>query len=429
MRMKRLLAVVMMSVVGASCPLAAETPAAPSPLLTAYQRLIASASNTSDLLALLAPLKDDSINRPELTSPDLLDFLAEALQLPQGPPMRSAGADISGRHHEMVRSGIVRYLDRHGGGRYHRVVLRVANEREQSEAKQTAVKLLNRKKTPPGQYVLGTVDLAAFRDAHARAVLKVAPRAALTQEIANLRKHAPFDAVVERLGPPDAVSARLRRFGRFYSQQMNVFYRGIGRLGFIYRNGRGWLLRGNELGSLAYEHTMPYRHDPARYGQPDDESLSMIQLLSGEHLTLRIVLESREDRADATLEFLDTAAEILLQSYRGQLDRKTSDINGWICILLARHGGPRYADVLAKVASGASNKRLVDFASETINRDVAPVRPAYREGSVSLVAQRVKYPSPYATIDTTAPDEESMDAEDAPEDALSQPGPATGTQR
>jgi hypothetical protein len=388
-----------------------------TPLLWAYEKLIVSAEDTGDLTALVNPLRDDALSRPELESTEFLDYLAEALQLKQAPPGPIALIDMGGRHHENVRLAIIRYLNKHGNGRYHRVILRIAHERELSDAKKLALQLVNRKKTPPNFYVPGTLNLAAVRDAYARDALAAAPPAALAQEIVKLRKNAPFDAVVERLGKPQTVSARLRMLGKNYSQQMNVFYRGVGRVAFVYRNGRGWLMRGSQLATQAYEHVMPYRIDPAKYGQPDDETLQMIQLMSGERVTLRVLLETREDNQDATLEFLDTAAEMLLQTHRETQDRFDTDVNSWICVLLAKHGGRRYSDVLSTVAAGANSEKLVKFAQLPIDATQHAGVPVYRAGSISLAAQRAKYPNPYAPVSDAGLEQDALEEEPAAEPA------------
>ena len=66
----------------------------------------------------------------------------------------------------------------------------------------------------------------------------------------------------------------------------------------------------------------------------------------------------------------------------------------WICRLLTRYGGPRYAAVLRTVAQDgdAGLRRYAELPVEEVA--AVPATP-YEPASISLSAQRAKYPPPY----------------------------------
>jgi hypothetical protein len=238
----------------------AKSPA--TPLQLAYQQLIVMANYTSELLPMSGPLVIDSERRPELKRPEFLDYVAEGVSLPQDPRESAAVGLAAVRNHNEVRSKLMLILDKYGNGRYHRVILRIAHESEPSTARKLARQLVDRKKTPADAYVLGALDLAAARDGYARAALAVVPNPALSGEIKLLRKRAVLDAVVERLGTPQAVTVKFWCTAGNPWQMLDLYYRGVGRVEFVYLNRYGWVLEDHVLSKQAFEPFMPYWTGP-----------------------------------------------------------------------------------------------------------------------------------------------------------------------
>jgi hypothetical protein len=70
-------------------------------------------------------------------------------------------------------------------------------------------------------------------------------------------------------------------------------------------------------------------------------------------------------------------------------------VNGWICRLLSQRGGPRYAALLQRVATESGERKLQRLAKLGIAKAAAVPPEPYRVGSISIHAQRERFPSPY----------------------------------
>jgi hypothetical protein len=141
---------------------------------------------------------------------------------------------------------------------------------------------------------------------------------------------------------------------------------------------------------------MPYRPRAPELGFIDDSRLDMTRLLSPHAIAVRYALEEQYDREAVPLEFLDSVAELLLQSDAAATHPVVVDTQAWMCRVLAGKGGRRYAKVLAAIRRGAHDDKVKRHAALPImNVKDVPADP-YVPGSVSLPAQREKYPALYA---------------------------------
>jgi hypothetical protein len=146
---------------------------------------------------------------------------------------------------------------------------------------------------------------------------------------------------------------------------------------------------------LAFEQEFSYRERAQELGMPDDRALEMMQLVSGYTASMKNVVEVNYHRDSRPLEFLDTAAEILATQFQTADDPVKVDMYAWICRLLTQFGGPRYAAILQRVAAQTPDAKLKRFAQLPIEAtNEAPAAP-YVPGTISLAAQRAKYPPLY----------------------------------
>jgi hypothetical protein len=95
------------------------------------------------------------------------------------------------------------------------------------------------------------------------------------------------------------------------------------------------------------------------------------------------------------MEFLDTAAELLATNFAAANGDLEIDVNGWICRVLAQRGGPRYAELLKRVAAETRDRKIRRLASLDIVNNEGMTAEPYRVGTISLATQRAKYTSPY----------------------------------
>jgi hypothetical protein len=90
---------------------------------------------------------------------------------------------------------------------------------------------------------------------------------------------------------------------------------------YQYKNGIGWLMRKVTINPLAFEPLMPYRDFAAEFKLPDDESLEMTMLLSGDGPAAQTAAKNNHDRPKpAPTIIMDTAAELLLAKYQAPLE-------------------------------------------------------------------------------------------------------------
>ena len=146
------------------------------------------------------------------------------------------------------------------------------------------------------------------------------------------------------------------------------------------------MLKGTVVDPLAFE---------SAFGTLEPAALEMTQLVSGYTASMKNAVEVNHRRATPTLEFMDTAAETLVTGFKSSQDVAAVDMYSWICRLLTRYGGPRYAAILKRVATETGDDKLRRFA--TLKVASAPDVPAtpYLPGTISLEELRAKYPSPF----------------------------------
>jgi hypothetical protein len=356
-----------------------------SALAWSYKYILASSEAESQLLPVLAGIADDATLRKQ----PLCDHVAESL-------------------HTMAQRGSEsKYLF----GDYARVLANCENSRRYFEQ----VRLAARKARLPavsasvrkyeervrGQsapaYLPGSVDFAAIRRDFAHAAFERKPSMQVAENLVGLTK-ANMDEIFARVGKPDVVRSRdvtIDKEKVFVEiRQLWFIWRGVGRIAFNYRHKDGWNNLGFVGDPLAFERYMPYREQPQGLGQPDDAALSLIQLVSNQPSARIAAGQAEVVRDKVSLEFMDTAAEVLLEQFDGALP-DNADSYAWLCRVLREHGGMRYAGVLQKVAKLATNGQLKHNARVHEYWQPDLPRERYKPGSVSLAAQRQKYPSLY----------------------------------
>ena len=83
------------------------------------------------------------------------------------------------------------------------------------------------------------------------------------------------------------------------------------------------------------------------------------------------------------------ATELLLTRYPEAANTGASDSYAWLCNVLAHHGGPRYARVLATVERGTDDPKLKKFAAQSSDESRlwnAILNPVLRHPLVAAVA-------------------------------------------
>ena len=253
------------------------------------------------------------------------------------------------------------------------------------------------------------MNFAALRDEYSRAALATIPSDEAATHLSKVKRAMTLAQVIEFAGKPQAVSTRFHlTYRQKYSGGFNMgdkysrlalYYRGLGRVELQYRNGQGWLVRDVVVAPLAFEDFMPYRRDPSKYGQPDEQVLAMTLLMSDDRGALRLLLDAIEQYDKASLEFTDTVAERLLQEHALSSPPMTRDIYNWMCVLLTHEGGNRYANVLATVANTTTDEKTRVFATEKIDptKNVG-ARPTFQarfrstsSGKISLALSRAHF--------------------------------------
>jgi len=354
------------------------------PMLWAYQYVLATATDPTQIIPVTMNVRGEQ----ELRIPELLDSLAEV----------AINSKPEGRPQELACKEMIESLGRYGGPRYQTTLRKIASDWVPSPTREAARKFVEPKLTGD-QYIPGTVK---FEELRARFAAAAAATAAPTDERARHLAQFPLGGTPAELvawaGLPQAASSRFPQSPLGGLQRLAFYYRGIGRVMFHHSFGNGWHAQQVIIDPIAYEDFMPYRESPGKYQQPDGQALALMQLLSDSPAAMRVVLDTVEAADSATPEFLDTAAELLLTHRAETMEDKIADIYAWMCVLLARDGGPRYANVLATVAQATPNEHLRKHAGQKIRAGKNPDTTPYVAGSISLAAQRAKYPSIYPTV-------------------------------
>jgi hypothetical protein len=290
------------------------------------------------------------------------------------------------------------------GQRYHVVVrsVRRISERGMEQAQGAYTKRFPRAKGD--QWVTGGIDLGALRKASADSALASIPTLEQAQALTNLPKMTGLGELFAAGGMPAHVRPRdtraAKKYGSVDVRQMIFYYRGIGRVTLNYVDEIGWHVFSKDLAPLAYEGAMPYRRFAAAYGLPDDTSLALTQLMSGDLAAIRMSAIEMHRLETPPPQYLDAAAEMLLRDHATVAGDERIDAYAWLCNVLAQRGGIRYRHVLATVQKGAKDLKLRKFARQPMFNLKVPA-PRYAPGTVSLDELARKYPSPYADLAQT----------------------------
>jgi hypothetical protein len=346
---------------------------------------------TTQVESQLRPIVEDIMQDPRQRDRATGDLLAELLLhfKAANTPLRSLAFDMlriitagrdGGRYYD-VASGMHRYIDANGSLQYFH-----------------DYELLNRGDHGE-QYVPGSVDLDTLRKQYVADALAATPSAAQAQALADLPTNATLDQMFAAAGKPAFVASRDVRLHEVVAtvevRRLWFFYRGIGRMAYDYQRGTGWVPHEFVADPMAFEAAMPYRAQAAELGMPDERTLAMIQLMSGNPSAIKESAQSSYRRGDPPLEYLDAAAEMLLEHHAEIANTGANDAYAWICNVLSDRGGPRYSGVLAAVARQTTDRKLAKYAGQSVKkRSNVPATP-YVAGAVSLAALASKYPSLY----------------------------------
>jgi hypothetical protein len=248
------------------------------------------------------------------------------------------------------------------------------------------------------QYVAGTIDIAALREGYLTAALAVTPTMQQAQAIDGLKANASLDELFAVAGHPAHVGTNGERINDAMGvgvRQLWFYYRGIGRVSYDFEPNRGWSYYQFIAEPMTFEGWMPYRALAKKLGLPSAEHIALVQLVSGNPLAIRVSAQAMH-RVVPSVEYMDTVAEVLLRDFETVDDSVASDAYAWLCTILAEHGGPRYARVLARVKKNAKDLKLKRYAEQPIHK-TGPEN-VFVPGALSLDAQKAKYPSLYPQI-------------------------------
>jgi hypothetical protein len=342
----------------------------------------------------LAPVVSGIAHDAELRDTATCDLLAEVLLRLKA---RKVAAKESGPLILLVLSGAP------SPGRYRAVIDGLGKYVDQPEARLTLLKYRRenaRAKDAP--YAPGTVDLESLRRGYVEAARAAQPTLSQATALAALPESTTIEDLFARFGKPAHVVSRdahpAAHVVDVEIRQLWFFYRGIGRITYDYRRAdSAWHLLDPVIDPLAFEGLMPYREDSTDAPLAGDEALGIAQLASGNPASIKTSVQAAYARGNPSPEYLDTAAELLLQRYQEIGNTRAVDAYGWICNILADMGGARYGRVLATVQKRSNDDKLAHFAGRRVGA-LTGSKDAYVPGSVSLAEQARKYPTPYPGI-------------------------------
>jgi hypothetical protein len=370
----------------------AEAPATVPPgRLWTYQYLLATSRTEREL----APITEHILNEDGLYEPELLDFVAEVLLARVG--------DTDFPLQNKLR--LIRVLGDTKGSRYKTVLSRVEAEAKSEQVRDEARSARKKGKQVEPEYVPGTIDIGAIvRDMDA-AALAAKPTTAQGELLSRFPGGSIEQLFAWAGRPQQIVSGQTRVTDgliiQVKIQRLTFFYRGIGRVVYGYSSGKGarsetgWLFQAVVADPLAFEQEFTYRERAQELGMPDDATLEMMQLVSNYTASMKNVVEMNYRREKRPLEFVDTAAEILAKQFRTANGPVEIDMYAWICRLLTQHGGRRYVAIREKVAAETQDEKLRRFARLPIEKGSELPQEPYVPGTISLDAQRAKYPPLY----------------------------------
>ncbi len=359
--------------------------AAPDARVWTYQYLLATATTEREL----APITEHIVKDASLHRPEIMDFAAEVLL--------ARAADTSFPPQNKRR--LIRVLGASKSRRYNGVITTIVNQLNDRLTKREARAAIT-KKGDATAYVPGSADIRSIAAEVDSSALAARPTTAQGEHLAKFPGGS-IDQLFEWAGRPHQIVSGQTRISdgiliHVKIQRLTFFYRGVGRVIYGYNGSKkAWLFQAVVADPLAFEQEFAYRDRTRELGLPDEPTLEMIQLVSGYTASIKSVVEKNYQRETRPLEFMDTAAEILVTQFEAADDPVKVDMHAWICRLLTMHGGQRYAALLARVAKGTDDSKLRRFAILPIEKtDEVPAEP-YVPGTISLAAQRVKYPSLY----------------------------------
>jgi hypothetical protein len=349
-----------------------------------YQYLLATAQSERELAPVIEHIIED-----ELPDTELSDFAAEVLLARAGDASYPAAN----------KSGLLRVLAAAKSHRYDTVRRRLREQsRTESGASWTPSANWRFLRDNEAEYVPGSIDPRRFLAAVEADALAFEPTTARGERLAQFPGGS-VEELFEWAGRPHHIVSQQNRSSdgiiTVKFQHLTFYYRGLGRVVYSYRATQGdWLFRAVVADPLAFETELPYRARAADLGLPDTPTLELIQLLSDYTISMKLAIERSYRRGAPSLEFLDTAAEILATQFQSSNDPVRLDMYAWICRLLTQHGGPRYTAVLRNVAQNG-DPELRRFAELPLAKVAEVPATPYVPGAISLAAQREKYPPLY----------------------------------
>lgn len=378
-RSRTLLAVLLFACAGASAQV-------PAGRLWTYQYLLVTSVTEREL----APISEHIFHDGTLQVPELGDYAAEVLL---------ARWDDS-NYPLQNKLRLVRVVGAMGSARYNDVLDQLMARATLDEAKSELRDARKKGKEAAPSYVPGSLDIQAIVRETEAAALAAKPTTDRGRHLSAFRGGS-IDELFEYAGKPHQVVSGQTRVSdglliHVKIQRISFFYRGLGRVVYGYKEKADeWQFQAVVADPLAFEQEFSYRDRATELGLPDDASLEMMQLVSNYTASMKNVVEQRHRRGNPSLEFTDTAAEVLARQFQTARDPVTIDMYAWICRLLTQYGGNRYVAVLETVASQTSDPKLKRFANLPIQPDSKLPQDAYVPGTISLDAQRAKYPPLY----------------------------------
>jgi hypothetical protein len=359
--------------------------AAPAGRVWTYQYLLATSTTEREL----APITEHIVHDPELLDPEIGDFAAEVLLA------RIGDQDFPLQN----KLRLIRAVGSMASTRYDAVLDRVEAQSSLADVKKE-VRAARKKgrNNAAAAYVPGTVDILAIVREMDAAALAARPTTEQGKHLAEFPGGS-FDALFAWAGKPQQIVSGQTRVSdgiliHVKIQRITFFYRGLGRVVYGYKEDK-WVFQAVVADPLAFEQEFSYRNRAKELGLPDDATLEMMQLVSNYTASMKNVVEKNYHREHRSLEFMDTAAEVLAKQFQAASDPVTVDTYAWICRLLTQHGGLRYDALLKRVAAETSDSKLRRFAMLPIEKDSELPQEPYLPGTISLDAQRAKYPPLY----------------------------------
>lgn len=289
-----------------------EDPAIPAIVWT-YEYVLA----TADTDVEIAPIADRIAKDGWLPRQALTDFAAEVLLARVAQPAFPRETVIA----------LIGILDKARSTRYGEVLSRVS-EQTKSMLVDRAARDANSRwiRGKSDQYVPGSIDIAAITAPVQASARTVKPTSAQGEHLSRFRGDT-FAELIDWAGPPQHVSAKQKNYQLggpigIKANRIAFYYRGVGRVLFeLDRVNHDWVLHSTVADPLAFEQ---------EFGILEGASLEMTQLVSGYPAAMKNVVQTNFRRATRSLEFLDTAAELLVTgSTPPRIRRRSTRILGF----------------------------------------------------------------------------------------------------